>query len=851
MNDIIQQLVSIIDLHDLATWLGMERGTNKLYFAPWRSEGTASISVYEKGKRWKDHGDATKRGSAIDLYRYCRDTDTDTAIRALSEHYGLSRPVKVECSAPESREAYIWRVCSKHKDIQAATDYLEKRKVNIPGLAGKAWGYTDYKPPNEHEAHLYPPGVVFPCRNPLTGELLALNIRYIEAAATSKRMIGNASGTLYCPDWSLRNTAKIVLFCEAPIDALSAWKAGYFAVSILSTSMVEHVPLDWVKRDQECRICLDWDEEGREASRTLWHRCIDAGLCPSIVENPRGDGVKDLNDVLRVLDEGIANVLETIDQNLMAGEDVFLPSVEYRVISSIKAHHDSMTSIKQDPELGEVETLVAGMRVYRIDSLLLHSPLSAITGAYGHPQRKSMIHYRRVDSPRMLQHNVDAGDLGRPTTWQGLSWVYNPYAMGAATQALARGQRRTVEKVPVIGLCRTPRGVMFQDGPDSQTEPEQCPYSSLSVDSGTAADAASIVEAMRALLLDDIGLIALAWSVGTGFKSIAGFWPHLVISAPASSGKSTVLERLSHATSACVFDFSELETGYRRMRLLSNHLMPVFIDEASRASKEATSGFLDLMNAAYMGTLRHHANKQNLIGGAAALVGQDMPETDAAILSKTVIIDLSRAKGRLIQIKGTWPYREWGAWLASRYDRDTAGKEIADRMKADATALKLSGSDGDVSERLRRNYAAVGLIIDEVLAFSNMAEAVGATITRPWLSSHIQNTAAIRRESTAILDQLARDLIIDSNARVPHRIEGNNLILPPSVILDYLHSRGHRFAVNTTRRLIDHLATDGYLADRGIQQSINGVKYSACIALSLRMMELSGIHWPKTDYQPR
>lgn len=89
-----EQLKQLIDLHELADRLGMERpDPNGNYRAPNRPDKHPSVSIFDAGKAgymmWKDHTSGEK-GSCLDLVIYCGQAmDASEAMKWLHEEFNI------------------------------------------------------------------------------------------------------------------------------------------------------------------------------------------------------------------------------------------------------------------------------------------------------------------------------------------------------------------------------------------------------------------------------------------------------------------------------------------------------------------------------------------------------------------------------------------------------------------------------------------------------------------------------------------------------------------------------------------------------------------------------------------
>lgn len=498
MND-ISSLQSMINLHDLAAHLGMQRHQSGSYHAPWREDSTPSLSVYDDGRRWKDHG-SDKGGDAIQLVRDVKGFDFKEAKSYILSWLGVpaegpagraprsapprqtsqparrggsTRPAIPQAQAsatpapasPSPREnagpdsAYLWQKARSHALLAQATAYLvEQRKLpadQVAKWAGRAFGFTDWKPQGEGEG--FGAGVVFPVIVPGEAAPVAINIRYLAQDHEPKsRTIGPVSGGLFCPDPAILK-APAVWLVEGAIDALTLTAAGCPAVAFLSAVSAASFPLAWLQPHQRVMILADADEAGRKAGNTLYHRCITEGVTVQLVEWPKEH--KDCNDALKagITMEGIKAMAETVDFSLFPAGGPWLPGEEFQWSGRFLCGVDSTSARKyRTTEEGTVEDgtePVAGFRIFRVDPITVHDPASALQGpGVGQGSSRSLITFRRADSPALHRRVAAFDELGKPATWQNLGIVHAPRLLNRLVQSLSRDQRHTRETVGVLGL---------------------------------------------------------------------------------------------------------------------------------------------------------------------------------------------------------------------------------------------------------------------------------------------------------------------------------------------------------------------------------------------------------------
>ncbi|MBF0588702.1 MAG: toprim domain-containing protein [Magnetococcales bacterium] len=797
---------------------------------------------------------------------------------------------------PLPKQEYFWRNKDrKHKDIQKAADYLIKvRKLpaeQVNKWKGKAFGYTDWVPPNDSvEAAKCGPAVVFPVQDEF-GALIGRNQRFLMADKDESKMTnrGRVSGGMYLPTPSVKR-APVIWLVESPIDALTLAAAGCPAVAFLSASFVKSFPLSWLKPTQRLMILADSDKSGRKAAATLYHRAITDGITAQIVD--WFDNFKDPNDAMQNMkppkkEEGdkedgekeekkkdkrteeekreekklaclevIGKQARKVNTDLFpVGDAPYIDDfIEFGWMSACVCRLDTTSMRYEREDGGEGSKSVAGFRVYRLDPIVVHDLSTAIGGqAGGSFSRKTLVTYRRANSDRLQREIIEDDEDGNPATWRKLGGrLHNFDLLNKLLQPLGRDRRSKRETVGVFGLVRVGDALQAVDARSGFLTEEECIYSRLQIPSAPPETARPILEKVDGLLKDHLGIIQLGWNLGALMKVFFGFWPHLVIDGHSGSGKTIVANQVMRRLIGyeCK-EPSELNTEFRQMKILGNHVYPVVFDEISRAKEASIQTFINLLNTSYGGdqTRRHGATRKYLLAAPACLVGQDNPtESDAAINTKTIQfqMDGKKVQGGLFDPDAPFPVLEWCEWLKKR---GWTRAKAAERLQAHREVLeqRLMRRKGDTNlDRLVSNYAALQVAIEELFVFSGYRnDGVWKTVVH-LMNEHVKWTRATRHESVAVIRQFAREisLLHKHDAHPPYRVDGDRLVIPPQLTMDFLHKCGHSFPIRTNRALVKHLDTDGYCVERNVAKSINGRQFK-CVVLDLKKLEADGVDWPR------
>lgn len=859
----INEIKEHVDLHTLFSLLGIYRsGTTGNYHAPWRADKKPSLSVFDNNKKWKDHTDGSS-GSCIDiLIKMDRAKDVSESLSLLHTLFGLPFDVAAndDKQQNESKHEQLWKLMKGHRDIFKAVDYLTNirklPKAMVEQWKGKVFGFSDWTPPNGtvEDKEKYGDCVSFPLRNCI-GDLVGFNCRYLAANhPINKRMFGEASKGFFYIDKSVLR-ANIIWFVESPIDALTLTAAGCPSVAFLSTSFVHSFSFSWLMDHQIVAILADVDAAGKEATRILYHRLLDAGITPLVVNWDKNNG-KDPNEALQkdVHLDWLAPLVKKYNTDLLPVSNMFLD--DERQYGRLQSWQCSLDVIERkfvkNADSHEELIDIAGFRIYRIDPIIIHDQETAFGGA-GFATRQKLIHYRRPDCITMLNKVVLEKDFSKPDPWREFGFVHSPKMLPFALQALSKDMSHPRESVNVLGLVYVGKKIKLNDALSTFMDPEQCIYYRLRFPSGPVTQAAPILKKVGSALKDGLGLIMLGWHLGSFLKVYLGFWPHLSVIAQPSSGKTSFINGiLAKLTNATCHDPSELDTSYRRMKLLSNHAWPVYIDESSRITLETASLFANLLNAAYQTQMRHHGEKGKfLIAAPCFMFGQDSKITDAAIHSKMIqfCMDHHRVEGGLFEVVDPFPCREFAEWLMVRWVPATAIERWKQILQALLKVVSIDQAGTDLT-RFVGNYAAVLFALEELFAFAGFKDDRVPSKLVSLMTRHLVDTKFIRRESLAILSAMATEI---SNAQrseqelihfIEVTLDGTFLYFEAGPILKELNSRGYNFPVSTIARLIQHFENDGFLVERSKRKSFRGKSERCCVVLDLKKIEQAGVAWP-------
>lgn len=169
-----EQLKQIIDLHELADRLGMERpDPTGNYKAPNRPDKHPSVSIFDAAQAgymmWKDHTSGEK-GSCIDLVIYCgQAVDSSEAMQWLHAEFNIPTDNAPQQIKQQSQLSWV-----AEKQLAVASDakaYLvDQRGIPAPVvemlIKRGAIGFSDWHSPKKNPGELGygGPAVTFPSR---------------------------------------------------------------------------------------------------------------------------------------------------------------------------------------------------------------------------------------------------------------------------------------------------------------------------------------------------------------------------------------------------------------------------------------------------------------------------------------------------------------------------------------------------------------------------------------------------------------------------------------------------------------------------------------------------------------
>ncbi len=811
----IDELKQRVDLHDLADWLGLKRGTGGAkanYFRPGADEQNPSLSIYkDKSSRWafKDHA-ADVHGSCIDLVQHVRGCDVGEAIKTLHEFLGLplERPGQKDPPRERTRAEYIADKC--HEQLDRAMTYLQSRGIPTAVIRNaidrRSVGFNDW-----HSTKVSPgeaghggPAVAFIVRSMNPNHVVAVDMRYLDPklnGGVKTQAQGEKAGYGWFSDLKRLQAAETVYVVESPINALTVEAADMPYTAAFATRGVSAVDgIDWrVFAGKQMILCFDNDEpneKGRRAGpEAAWklHEILTGLDISALMVDQTAWKYNDVNDILKAKGvEELKAALKIIEDCLIPGQPqarklpddakprrsrVYLPSHDYYEYGRYKVKPDFMQYVvtKRNPETGQEtdeEKNLAGFRVAGISRVSIASARSTMSGD---PDDQPKVMFAvSVQSPRhgatLSRRVLDDEKLHNLDVWNKFGPVFTQGPFRRMVNILERtadiGARKAIN---FVGLAWRDGRLIVNEGADCYfTQPmQQCPYYNLTFPSGSVADARRVVEAYQATYKKNAAALMLVWALGGHLKALLGFWPHLMVQAMKGSGKSTLTKHLERTLAMTMFSGQSLTTEFRLLTSISHTSHPIGWEELSARGQQVIDKAVSMLQEAYQFTTtgRGPEMTQYLICAPVLLSGEDVPVR--SLIGKLVATELTGRKGVMLPHNlPRFPVRQWLQFLAG-FTRDRVHELFEAEKKRCMAHCRASGED-DGAVRMVHNYAALIVGWRLLCEFTELVPSEGQFVpdALAQMNKHISDTSGDRQPWVWIMETLLSE-IAQNNFRHP------------------------------------------------------------------------------------
>ncbi len=848
-----EQIKDRVDLHELATRLGLERPNGQgNYKSPAHKDKHPSLSVFRRDgvMLFKDHS-TDEAGDAIKLVQYVRQVDFHQAMNWLHDEYGLERdpiPRANGPAKPKTKEEWIADRCKGGRE--QIVEYLGGRGIEEPAIdralrAGTiGWNdwHSDSRPVGQvgHGG----PGVAFFVRCPSTNQVLSVDTRYEDPDLNGgvKTNTQGPKDAPWCLDWRAFRQARDVVIVESSINAMTVETCGMpytSAVALRGTANAKTLDVrPFIGK--RVTICMDNDEPfpvghrmagqrpGANAAWTLYERLTAANIAALLVNWEKWEPGEDLNDILQRGDTNKVKVaLRNVEPWAIPGFSadhnypdhgkarVHLPSHDFAQYWRFRVMEDFtrwVSKREEDDDTGESKMDyedLCGFRIAGINRVTIASAQSALGGdADSQPETIFSVSVQAPRHGAKLQRKVFKDEhLHNIDQWRKFGPIFRPAQFARLVTILERsahlGARHAVN---FVGLAWRDGRPIVNEGADSYfTEPEkQCPYHSLVFPSGTPGHAREVIDAYQGTFKENAALIPLVWALGGHLKAFLGFWPHMIMQAQKASGKSILSKRLERTIGMQMLSGQSLNTEFRLLTSISHTSHPIGWEELSARRQDVIDKAVAMLQEAYQFTVTRRGSEMTEFVASAPvlLAGEDVPVK--SLLGKVVRTDLSGKKGPMMREDlPQFPVAEWLKFLTklTREQVQSTFQQMNARLlekcrapESDAGAVRMAG-----------NYAAV------LTAWKLLSEFAGVEWTQgdfvrdvvAEMNSHISETKADREPWVWILEMLFSE--IDAHRFVhPYKFE---------TIMDPVHGERRALLVRTGH-VMDHIAHSNHLKEK-------------------------------------
>lgn len=920
------EINSRVDCEDLATKLGLERpGDRGNFKSPHHADKVPSLSTYKKDGRsyFKDFS-ADEGGGPVDLLMYVRGLEFTDAVRELGEMYRISveRP-KVPGERRE-RTMVEWIADNCAANVKDAgkravlVEYLTGRGIGEKAISHAidrgTLGLNDYCNPKfaAGEINHGGPAVASIVRTPDAGNVVAVDMRYIDAAANGgmkTQSQGEKVGAPWCSDWRRFAAARRVVVVESAINALSVDTCalpGTAALAVRGTGSV--AGMDWrLLIGKQVVLAFDNDKpiaQGPKAGycpglSAAWaaHEGLMALDVPALLVDMEDwlddddEPINDLNDYLQLHGpEKLGIALQKLEPWLIPGMPgkehaskprVWLPFHDAQVYWRFRVRPD-FTSYVEKYEKGDDEgkgkeklTLgnVAGFRVAGLSRVTIASPTSTMTGdkdTSPHTIFAVSVQVPRYGT-RLLRKVVSDEQLHNVEHWKKLGPIFSPQNFSRMVNILERaadiGAR---EAVNFVGLAWRQGRPVVNEGPDCFfTDPaQQCPYSGLVFPAGPAPTARQVINAYQATFLKNGVLQMLVWALGAHLKAFLGFWPHFVMQADKGTGKDTVLKRLERSIGMTVFSRQSMQTEFRILTSVSYTSHPVGWGELSANKQDLINKAVATLQEAYQysHTRRGAELKDFLICAPVLLAGEDVPV--ATLQGKVVRNHLSKAlRGPLMpEDLPVFPVRQWLEYLATfpKARVQEVHARCITELERSCIGARHGGEVDAGAVRILTNYAAVRTAWELLCDFAGIDLVQGGFITdlTAQMNEHIRDSESDRQPWVWIVDTLLSE-IARGTFRHPFKFDTTDdgedfLAVRTSHVMDHikreqsLREFWDGLPIKSDRVFKGALMAANVLAETDIERVCDGGKRVAhMVGLSLPALEQYGLSAARPTKRPQ
>jgi hypothetical protein len=463
----------------------------------------------------------------------------------------------------------------------------------------------------------------------------------------------------------------------------------------------------------------------------------------------------------------------------------------------------------------------------------------------------------------LLRRVMSDDGLHNIPNWNKFGPIFKPQQFSRMLSIWERGTAIGARKAAnFVGLCFRDGTPVVNEGSDCYfSDPEkQSPYHNLRFPSGAASDAAPVIDAYQKTMRNNAATQLLTWGLGGHLKTYLGFWPHMVLQADKSSGKTTLIKALEGTMAFTMFSGQSLGTEYRLVTSVSHTSHPVGWEELSARRQDVIDKAVTLLQETYQYSVTRRGAEMTeyLLSAPVLLAGEDVPVE--SLQGKVVRSQLSGRKGDILpENLKRFPVREWLQFLAGL---DPARvREIHRTTRSKLMQRSAANADDDGAARMINNYAALAtawLLLCEFAGIANDQNRFPDDLIQE-MNSHIMESRSEREPWIWILEIILSEIDrqqYQSPFKFEQRQDGDIwLLLRPTHCMQHLsqtsalRTKFDSLPVKTAKVFAKQLERAGVVAECNLERSIRKQRIGHLYAISLNQLASYGLSVSTPDGQ--
>lgn len=894
--NLAQQIKNSVSCLQLVDRYQLRRCKSGNYHSPHRDDKSASLSIFEDGKAFKDFT-TNQRGSVIDFLMYLEPSinDVGVACKTLNDWFKVVTFEPTQVKREKTKIEWLADQCLKSPGL--SKDYLVEKRMIIDavvsrGIRAKTIGYNDYTNPKFKAGEK---GYGGPCVAFITYDSVkqvnSINFRYIDKdlnGGMKTRSLGGKTGHYWCLEPRRFSKAKTVYITESAINALSiesTFSEKDRSIAIAMDGL--NTDLDWsIFKGKRVIIVTDNDKPIEQGDMT-GHRpgpvrswSIYTALCRHLVVCDIIDfeewTYNDCNDVLSLEDDPqkqLKPLLRKIDRALIPGRPAkisdgdqwikqryYLPPTDCEVYWRFRTKNDLTFYLKterdQDGNAYDTFKDLCGFRICHIERVLLQHDLSTINGDGGGSEYGYIAYVRNPSNAYKLKkiHIAEDG-LFELESWKAAGPIANPAQfkrMMLILQRITQHEKQRAVKFVGLGYIDKKMEVITPDRAFFNEGIRDCIYHDFMPYSGHRSQAKEIIHAFAITFENRAGLMLLNWVLCAHLKVFLGFYPHCVMTAHKGSGKGVILSKLNQATGIKLLGPSTLDTAWRLLSAVIGSSYPVAFDEVSTVSNKKQHLFNTTLQNTYGYMSMNYGSEltPKFQSASSLIVGEDF--SNDSIISKTMFVELGKQGPMISDHLPRFPLLEFMEYM-SQINKSSLMSNLEDIAHYLSSEIKSKINDSTI-KRLINNYSG------QILGWRMLADF--ARIPFDYLDfenylvyackQHISNCSHQLQPWVKIMSTIAGEIDIGAY-KYPYKIEISDdaehvIYIKSTNIIQHLRrtreleSVYEEIPIKTASVLRSQLAMANIIIDENKEKTIQGRRFSRMEVLSLKQLKQYGIY---------